>query len=440
MRQLRMVPFLAVLVALALGVFAIRAATRPAGERTPTPMADSAATLAPARYLYVWAGDKDERDPDFMAVVDVRPGSPTYGEVIATEPVGAGGTLPHHTEYELPRPGRLLFANGHHHEQVFLFETDSAPRPRLVRVLPPVPPFRYPHDFLRLPNGNVLIGFLRSEGASPTPGDTTLPGGHGGMAEVDEEGRVLRTASAAVAGIDAPVRVYAFAPLPEIDRLLTTSAPMMEDTTADVVQIWRLSDLELLHTLQVPAARLADRTVLGRGHQYPFEPRVMPDGSVLLNAYGCGFYRVTGLDTAEPLVANVHTIDVRAAGDELAACGIPVVVGRYWVMSVGALSTLVTLDVSDPARPVEVSRLRADAAFRPHWIAKDPGSDRLIVGAENGGENRMLMARVDARTGHLRWDESLRTTDGSLGISFQRDRWPHGATGEAFGHAALFRP
>ena len=65
---------------------------------------------------------------------------------------------------------------------------------------------------------------------------------------------------------------------------------------------------------------------------------------------------------------------------------------------------------------------------------------RLIVGAENGGENRMLMARVDARTGRLRWDRSLRSPDGSLGISVRRERWRHGTTGEASGHAALFRP
>lgn len=400
----------------------------------------TAAAEAPARYLYVWAGDKDEKDSDFMAVVDIRPTSSTYGQVVATEPVGMGGTLPHHTEYELPGPGRLLFANGHHHEKIFLFDTDSASRPRLVRTLPPVPPYRYPHDFLRLPNGNLLIGFLRSEGPSPTPGDTLVPGGHGGMAEVDGQGRVLRTASAAVAGLGAPVRVYAFAPRPDVDRLLTTSAPMMEDTTAHVVQVWRLSDLTLLHTLAVPPARLPDGTLIPRGHQLPFEPRVMPDGSVLLNAYGCGFYRVTGMDTAEPRITNVHTIDVRAVGDSLGACGVPVVVGRFWVMSVGRLSALVTLDVSDPARPVEVSRLQADAGFRPHWLARDPGSDRLIVGAENGGENRMLMAHLDASTGRICWDESLRADDGKLGISFRRERWPHGATGEAFGHAALFRP
>lgn len=46
--------------------------------------------------LYVWAGDKDERDSDFLAVIDVQPNSATYGDVIATEPVRMNGTLPHH--------------------------------------------------------------------------------------------------------------------------------------------------------------------------------------------------------------------------------------------------------------------------------------------------------------------------------------------------------
>jgi hypothetical protein len=87
-----------------------------------------------------------------------------------------------------------------------------------------------------------------------------------------------------------------------------------------------------------------------------------------------------------------------------------------------------------------VARLHSDSGFRPHWLAKDPGSDRLVVGAQDGGEERMLVAHVDPRTGHLRWDESLRSADGTLGINFRRERWPHGATGEAFGHAALFRP
>ena len=109
-------------------------------------------------------------------------------------------------------------------------------------------------------------------------------------------------------------------------------------------------------------------------------------------------------------------------------------------MDVGRANSVVTLDISDPAHPKEVARLYADSVFRPHWLAKDPGSDRLVVGAENGGEERMLLAHVDLATGRLRWDTSLRGQDGLLGISFKREQWPHGTTGEAFGHAALFRP
>lgn len=62
-----------------------------------------------------------------------------------------------------------------------------------------------------------------------------------------------------------------------------------------------------------------------------------------------------------------------------------------------------------------------------------------IVGAENGGENRILMALLDNRTGRLSWDETFRSSHGRLGVSFVREHWPHGNSGEAFAHAALFR-
>jgi hypothetical protein len=119
---------------------------------------------------------------------------------------------------------------------------------------------------------------------------------------------------------------------------------------------------------------------------------------------------------------------------------VPAVAGRYWVMPVGRLNMLIVLDVANPARPVEVSRLETGSTFRPHWASKDPGSDRIIVGAQEIGEERMLMVRLDTLTGKLSWDAALRGRDGQLGLSFAREQWPHGATGHAFGHAALFRP
>ena len=414
----------------------------PHGTKSPVAAPNATPASTAARFLYVWAGDKDEKESDFLAVVDVRRDSPTYGQVLNTVPVGMSGTLPHHLEYSLPAPGQTLYANGHHHEQIFRFDVADAEHPKLVGTAADASPLRYPHDFVRLPDNSLLVGYLRSNGKSPTPGDTIVPGNHGGIAHMSPDGRVLARASAADSTLTEPMRAYAFAVMPGIDRFVVTSAPMMEDHSADVIQVWRLSDLARLTTLVVPPARLPGGRVLAMGHSYPFEPRVMPDGSVLLNTYGCGFYRVTNIATA-PEVHNVYTIDIpieRVPADRHAACGVPVVSGRYWVMSVGKLNCLIALDISDPEHPREVTRLVADSAFRPHWMAKDPGSDRIIVGAENGGESRMLMARLDSLTGRLTWDDTFRSTDGAPGVSFVRQRWPHGDSGEAFGHAALFRP
>src|SRR4028118_2000184 len=165
----------------------------------PEAQAAAGDTEKPSPYLYIWAGDADGKESDFMAVVDVLPGSPRYGQVISSVPVGEKGSMPHHLEYQLPEPGRWLFGNGHHTEKIFLFDLTEPELPRVHRVLGPVPPFRFPHDFARLPNGNVLVGFLRSEGPSPRAGDTLVPGGHGGIAELDSE-RSGRRSSGAAAG------------------------------------------------------------------------------------------------------------------------------------------------------------------------------------------------------------------------------------------------
>ncbi len=393
-----------------------------------------------SRYLYIWMGDKDGKEDDFIAVVDVQEGSPTFGRFLASQQVGLKGSLPHHLEYELPPPGQLLYGNAHHHELLILVDFSKPLHPRIVKTVSPPPPYRYPHDITRLPNGHVLIGYLRSEGPSPTPGDKDLPGNHGGIAELDARGNVIRTASAAVPSYKLPIRTYAMTPLPQLDRLVTTSAIMMETNSADVVQIWRLSDLKLLHTILAPKALLPGGKIQPAGNWMPFEPRIMPDGSVLMNAYGCGFYRLTGIDSPKPKLENVYTISIPSSARSAGQCAVPAIVGHYWIMPVGALHAVISLDISDPAHPFEVSRLVAPGEFPSHWLAKDPKSNRLILGQEVGYENRMLMLRVDPSTGKLSWDESFRGEDGSLGLSFVRTSWPHGNTGEATGHAALFVP
>jgi hypothetical protein len=146
-------------------------------------------SLPPASpYLFLFAGDKDEKDEDFFAVIDVRPGSSTVGRSVATMPIGLKASMPHHLEYLTPPRGNLLFANAHHHEATLLVDISNPLAPRIARRLQPPKPLRYPHDFARLPNGKVLAGFLRSDGPSPAPEEKIVPGGHGGLAEYTSSG------------------------------------------------------------------------------------------------------------------------------------------------------------------------------------------------------------------------------------------------------------
>lgn len=390
-------------------------------------------------YLFVFASDEDNKSDDFFVVVDLRPAAKA-SPVIATVPVGAKNSMPHHMEYDAPPRGSLLFANSHHSEDTYLLDLADPRAPRIAKRLKPPAPYRFTHDFKRLANGNVLIGFLRSEGPSPEEGDETLPGGHGGIAEYTGDGRLLRTASAAADDLPHPVRPYAIAMLPKHDRIITTSAGMMEKSSADVIQVWRYSDFKLLHTLRVPAGRKADGTEWKQAAAAPFALREMTDGSVLVNAYGCGFYRLTDVGTDLPKIANVYSIQTPNAKERNGACSIPVMLGSHWLMPVGRENVLVTLDVSNPARPRETSRLAFPADFAPHWLSKDPRSNRLILGAELGGEQGMYVLLVDPGTGRVRFDPSVGSATRPGYLDFHRESWPHGSTGPAWAHAAVFLP
>ncbi|HJU85804.1 MAG TPA: hypothetical protein VJ788_00340 [Gemmatimonadota bacterium] len=407
-----------------------------AGPRAPGPEDDAGQGASanrgndpagsPAHRLVVWAGDVDRADSDFLAVLDADPGSPDYGGVIATVPVDRRGTHPHHTEHRMP-PGGTLFANGFMSGTTYRFDLSDPDAPQLVGAFEEAAGFTFPHSYERLPNGNVLATF---QGRGPDNADP------GGLVEVDDAGTVVRSGSAAdAAAEDALIRPYSLAIVPGLDRVVVTSYDMGEDMgmtggrrgRTHVVQVWRLSDLSVVATIDLPPLPG------GGGDEQPGEPRLLSDGrTVLVSTFTCGLYRITGLASGYPGAEPVHGL---GGG----GCAVPVVVGRFWVQSVPSANAVVALDVSDPAAPVEVSRLELGGRSFPHWLALDEGSGRIVIADRGDGEERLYVARIDPETGALTLDDRFRDSGSERpGVSFERAEWPHGASGAARPHGSVF--
>lgn len=384
--------------------------------------AEPAASQSPARYLYAWSGDADEKDSDFLAVIDVDPASPGYGKVVATATIGAKATMPHHIEYETP-PDATLFANGWKSGRSFVLDLANPLEPRVAAEFKKAGDYIYPHSFARLPSGNVVATF-QSMGQEYAP--------PGGLVELDGKGQMVRASPSATPDIPTEINwPYSLAVAPAIDRIITTSTDMgmgpgWKSPETSHVQIWSMSELKLLASLALPDSKQ------GKHHIYPAEPRLLPDGSAYVNTFTCGLYRVEGLASGTPSAKFVHAFPTGPADHDM--CAVPLVYGKYWIQTVGNINGLIVLDTSDPERPVEVSRLSLPHSFHaPHWVAADRKSGRIAVTGMH--DSWLAMLNFDEATGQLSLDERFGSKGG---IQFDRTEWPHGTSGKAFVHGTVF--
>jgi hypothetical protein len=273
----------------------------------------------------------------------------------------------------------------------------------------------HPHSFVRYANGNVIATFQMRGHGNNEPG---------ALAEIDPEGRVLRISDAADSNVEKFIRPYSLAVVPALDRIITTSADMDAKDVSHVVQIWRYSDFKLIKSIYLQGPQGAD----------PAEPRVLSDGkTVLVSTFSCGLYRIIDLATNEPKAEFVH-----AFGGE--NCALPIVAGNYWVETVPDSHALVTLNVADPMKPVEVSRLTMGEKDGPHWISLEPNGDRIVLSGGGGTlGSRLQIVKLDHENGNLSWDEGFREKGSKeRGINFDRLKWPHGSSGRAIPHGAVF--
>jgi len=388
-------------------------------------------------YLFMWAGDSAHKASDFLAVIDATPTSPRYGAVLTVLPTGTAGTRPHHTEQEMPADGHLL-ANGFGAGVTYLFDLTDPLHPRLASSFGDAAAFSHPHTYVRLADNTVLTTFqygADSSMAHATMTDGMGMGGHhstGGLVEMDERGRVIRSAHARDSSIaDGLIHPYSVLAMPNVDRALSTSTDMDQDDSADTgqwIQVWRLHDLALLRTIALPPGPR------GNENQFTGEPRLLPDGhSIYVHTFSCGLYLLRGVETASPSVTFVH-------GFEGMDCGVPLVDGHYWLQPVPALHGLVSLDISDPEHPRQVSSVSVGDDEKPHWIAIDATGRRIVM--NSGGyakSNRLYILNFDPATGALSIDKGFRDPGSSTpGIDLSNRKWPNGIVATAAPHGTVF--
>ncbi|MEW9572581.1 hypothetical protein ABQJ54_12550 [Rhodanobacter sp. Si-c] len=387
------------------------------------------ATAAPgsSHYLFVWAMEASHphvadtamtpadiaarRDrlglgKDFLAVFDVGPG-PSFGKLVAMLPVGEA-VMAHHTNYAEPA-NDVLYANDWLGNLTYVFDLRDPVHPRLLRKFGSVGAFSYPHSFVYLPNGNTLATFQYSGGFNHAAG---------GLVEFDPQGKAVRTSSAAAPG-HPNIRPYSLAVDEKLDRVVTGSGDMMGAQHSHVAQVWRLSDLKLIKTMPLPPQpdwfydTAADSS----------EPRLLADGkTVVVPTFNCGLFLVRNLASDHPALQHVYDFGYRL-------CEVPLVAGNFLVEAAQSGHAIVSLDMRDPEHPHEVSRILLPPDEYPHWLALEPGGDRLVITGYGALDTKVRFATIDRQTGKLTLDPAT--------IDMTRS-WPDGWHGSAMPHGAVF--
>ena len=369
----------------------------------------------PLSYLFVWAADPDEGDSDFLAVIDAAPDSASFGEILASVPVGRSAGA-HHTEHLMPAGGTLV-ANGFPSGQSWIFNLEDPLSPRVEATFEAAGPYTSPHSFERTPTGTILATYQYREGDVGTPG---------GLVELDGRGSFLR-GSDAVDPADPELRPYSLAIAPDLDRVLTTTSDMSMAHEGRSLQIWSLSELELLHTLLLPPGPRGDE------HLNPAEPRFLEDGTALVNTFNCGLYHVTGIGGEAPAARFVGSLP-RETGAE---CSLPVLFRHFWVQTSDHGHSIVVFDIADPTSPRQVDELVFAGTSTPHWISLEPGGNRIVLTGGGDLQGMVVLLQIEPDTGKLSIVDGF-GDPGAAGVSMRRDSWPHGATGPAIPHGAVF--
>ncbi|HWP65645.1 MAG TPA: hypothetical protein VNO26_07020 [Candidatus Limnocylindria bacterium] len=399
-------------------------------------------------YLLVWAGDDDRRHEDFLAVLDANPRSRRYGRVLATIPVGSRGNEPHGVN-DLARADGFVVATGLRSDRIFIFDMRDPVRGELRRVIEP--------SASRVLRAPVAVVTGRSGPAFVTQADRARYRGlgrevfdaPGGLLELDLPGRRLRERSAA----SAEARSYIVAPsggaLARGALVTTNRGHGWIDTTQGAflpgitVQVWDLKERRVRATVPLEAGPRGEEN-LG-----PLAVAPVPGRRTVYVAThdGGALYVSDSIDLDRPIFRLAY--DFGAGSRPSGAVVRPD--GRMLLVALAGRDEVVALDLRDPWRPAVASRIEIPSQGRgpagPSALAMSADGGKVAVANYTlevrshrlDGDRRVHMLRFDEETGAFALDERFRDeASGEVGVSFDREEWPHGATGPARPHGVLF--
>ena len=357
--------------------------------------------------LYVWTSDADQKDPDFLTVIDVDPKSPGYGKVIATAPTGSTANEAHHFGYTVNAD--RIFAGGLFSNRLFIYDVAADPKhPKLIKTVPDLAAstgYSGPHTFYAVPGG-VMIAMLGAKGG----------GAPGGLVTLDNDGKFLEARP-------APDYMYDVGVKPELNLIVTSSwahphAVMAGNTpmeqVGDVVVAWDYKTGKVLQVEHLDKAPLEVRWLHGAGAR----------GGFVNCAFGNSVWHwEVGKDGKLAFTRVIKLADGSIPADMRISYD-----NRFLYVSLFGGGALQQYDIADPANPKLVSSVAIPQA---QMLKLTPDNKRLYV-------SNSLLSNLDGKVPYRVQLVNVTPKGLALDSKFDVD-FEHLATGQARPHDMLLK-
>jgi methanethiol oxidase len=336
--------------------------------------------------------------PDFLAVVDTAPGSPTYGQVVHETPMSNVGDELHHFGWNrcssaCHGPDRShLIVPGFRSSRIHVLDVSTDPRaPRIEKVIEPEElvaktGYTRPHTVHCMPGENVVVSVL---------GDAD-GGGAGGFAVLDA--RTFEVKGRWENGGEKPPFNYDFWYLPRQNTLISSefAEPNAYEPGFDLDDVAAGRYGRGLHFWNLEERRLEQTIDLGEQGLVPLEIRGLhePDAGsgfvgATLSSNVFYWHRANGKWAAEPVI-DVESIELEGWPFPVPGLITDIVLSmddRFLYVSNWLHGDLRQYDVSDPGHPKLTGQL---------WLGGVIGHEGDSQRELNGGP-QMLQLSLDGK-------------------------------------------